>query len=107
MPLVFRAAHHNPPRATDMMSAWALGKRPPYDNARQVRVYQDVSVFDSLQALRAKARGKPAIGIWAVTLDVSWDYIGHTRTNPETGHIGLIGTTPGELLNCVVDIQPI
>ena len=82
-----------------MTSHWDLGHRPalPRDEA----AYREVSTFDTPEAAAAKALARN-LGEYVAEL-VSDET--PTSRNPRTGHVGLAGMTPGELLGCVQGIR--
>lgn len=100
---LFRAVRHEPPTVRDMMSAWDLGKRPPKETAIQIRRYRSVSVFLTLAQLVAKARQYP-IGTLAAELEVP-DEVERDGPGPD-GHVGLVETTPTQLIGYVVAVRP-
>lgn len=104
MALVFRAIKNDPPQAEDFQSYWDQRGRPARKTSpTQIRTYQSVSTFDSLEKAREKAL---AIGLGShiAELEVP-DSV--KRTVKASGHIDLEGTTPDELLGYVVRVHPL
>jgi len=99
---LYRATRNDPPTEEDMKSHWDLGKRPslPRDEAS----YREVSVFDTPEAAARKARAY-GLGDYIACLDVP-DETAMTRS-PSSGHVGLAGTNPAQLLGCVQDVQTV
>jgi len=97
---LYRATRNNPPTEEDMKSHWDLGKRPlhPRDEAS----YREVSVFDTLEAAARKARAF-RLGAYIARLEVP-DGVAMTRS-PSSGHVGLAGTNPAQLLGYVQHVQ--
>jgi len=85
-----------------MKSHWDLGKRPsqPRDEAS----YREVSVFDTIEAAVRKARAR-SLGDYIACLDVP-DEVAMSR-NPSSGHVGLAGTSPAQLLGYVQHVQAV
>ena len=97
---LYRITRTDPPTEHDMQSHWDRGHRParPQDEA----AYKEVSVFVSAELAAAKARARN-LGEYIAELDVP---DGAPMTlNPGSGHVGLIGTTPGQLLDMVQNVQ--
>jgi hypothetical protein len=97
---LYRITRNNPPTERDMTSHWDLGRRPalPRDEA----AYREVSTFDTPEAAAAKALARN-LGDYIAELEVSDET--PTSRNPRTGHVGLAGMMPGELLGCVQGIR--
>jgi hypothetical protein len=89
----------NPPTDYDMMSHWDRGFRPsrPQDEA----AYKEVSVFETPEAARQKARARN-LGDYIAELEVPESVIG--SRNPVSRHVGLKETTPQQLLGCIQSI---
>ncbi len=86
-----------------MKSHWDLGMQPRKQGneaayRRAVAAYQGVSTFETPAAAAAKARTRN-LGEYIAELEVPESMVG-SRT-ASTGHVGLKGTTPEQLLGCV------
>jgi hypothetical protein len=96
---LYRATRNNPPTEEDMKSHWDLGKRPP--RPRDEASYREVSVFDTLEAAARKARAR-RLGDYIARLEVP-DEVAMTRS--PSGHVGLSGTNPAQLLGYVQHVR--
>lgn len=102
--LVYRVTKHDPPTEEDMLSAWELGRRPDPLTPGSEAVFREVSTFNTPQAAALKAQAF-GLGDYIATLDIP-DTV--TATVKETtGHVGLAGATPEELLGYVQNVQPV
>lgn len=99
---LYRATRSNPPTERDMLSHWDLGKRP--SDPRSEAAFKEVSTFDTLEAAARKARAA-RLGEYIAELEVP-DATPHSYKQ-STGHIGLQGTTPEQLLARVRDVRPV
>ena len=79
-----------------MRSHWDLGKRP--SRQQEEAAYKEVSTFDTPKRAADKAQARD-LGEYIALLDVP-DAIPMSR-KPASGHVGLIGTTPDQLLGYV------
>ena len=102
---MFRAVRTNPPTEQDFRSAWDLGRRPPGKNppGMQVRLYQGVSTFETLEMAIEKAV-EARLGDFVAELEVP----DSVARNPNgRGHVDVEGTKPGQLLQYVVQTHRI
>ena len=97
---LYRVTRDNPPTENDMLSHWDLGKRP--SDPRSEAAHKEVSAFDTLEAAAKKARAR-GLGEYIAELEVP-DETPRSYAS-STGHIGLQGTTPGQLLRWVRDVR--
>jgi hypothetical protein len=102
---LYRVTKNNPPTEEDMMSYWDLGRRPGrsqedprYEQDRAG--YEEVSTFVTAEEAAAKAQARN-LGDYIAELEVPDD----APMSVTRGHRGLIGTTPGQLLGMVQNIQ--
>jgi hypothetical protein len=58
----FRITRSNPPTLNDFLSNTARRRRPPRRDARTLRLWDGVSVFDTEDSARRQAQRIPAIG---------------------------------------------
>ena len=100
---VFRGVHSDPPTLRDFESPWERGRRPPKFSPRAYHVYAGVSVFATLEQLRAKAKAYP-LGDFAAEMEIE-DHVSYDGPSPD-GHIRLNGQSSGVLLDTVVAIHP-
>ena len=99
---LYRVTKNNPPIADDMKTHWDL-----YPERRPVRskdqaAWKEVSTFVTAELAARKAR-LHKLGEYIAELEVP-------DTAPMTikgGHVGLIGTTPDQLLGMVRNVQPL
>lgn len=103
MTRLFRAVRTNPPTENDFRSPWDLGRRPRKNRVMQVRLYQGVSTYETLEMMIEKAT-EAELGDFVAELEVP-DEVG--RNGNGRGHVDLEGTTPSQLLNYVVQIHAI
>jgi hypothetical protein len=101
---LYRVTRNNPPTEDDMKSAWELGRRPSSGRVQDEVKFKEVSVFSTPEAAAAKARARE-LGDYIAELEIPERLIG-SRT-PATGHYGLTGTTPGQLLGLVQNVQQV
>jgi len=87
-----------------MKSHWDLGRRPANPTPRDEEAYREVSTFNSAQAAAHKARAR-GLGDYIATLEVP-DTVNKT-IKESTGHVGLSGTAPDELLGYVQSVQTV
>lgn len=85
-----------------MKSHWDLGKRP--QRRRDETAYKEVSTFETAEAAARKARLRN-LGDYVAELNVPESAIGSRADN--TGHVGLRGMTPEELLGCVQSVTAV
>ena len=97
---LYRVTRDNPPTENDMRTHWDLGIRPA--NRRSDAAYKEVSTFDTPEAAAAKARARN-LGEYIAELEVP-DETPRSYT-ASTGHTGLQGTTPAQLLTCIRDVR--
>lgn len=102
---LYRVTKSNPPTDEDMMSYWALGRRPgrPEDDPRYAEdkaAYEEVSVFLTAQRAARKAVAKN-LGDYVAELEVP----DNTPMSVKGGHRGLIGTDPSDLLGMVLNAR--
>lgn len=97
---LYRVTRNNPPVVDDMKSHWDLGKRPAKE--RDEASYKEVSTFETPQAAAAKARAR-GLGMYIAELEVPESTVG-SRT-ASSGHVGLAGTTPEQLLGYVQQVM--
>lgn len=104
---LYRVTKSNPPAVEDMMSHWDLGRRPArqeddpkYEGDKAA--YEEVSVFVTAEEAAAKARARH-LGDYIAELEVPDE----TPMSSKGGHRGLIGTTPGQLLDMVRNVQSV
>ena len=83
-----------------MLSHWDLGKRPR--DPRSEAAYREVSTFDTPEVAARKARAYD-LGEYVAELEIP-DDTPHSYTT-STGHTGLQGTTPEQLLACVRGVR--
>lgn len=81
-----------------MKSHWDLGKRPV--RKQDEASWKEVSTFETAAAAAAKARARN-LGDYIAELEVPENAIG---SRASSGHVGLRGTTPEQLLECVQGI---
>src|SRR5450759_2566184 len=103
MARLFRAVKANPPTEHDFRSPWDLGRRPRKNRPMQVRLYQGVSTYETLEMMVEKAV-EAELGDFVAELEVP-DDIGRNANG--RGHVDLEGTTPSQLLKYVVQIHAI
>jgi hypothetical protein len=102
MARLFRAVRMNPPTERDFMAPWELGRRPRSSRPAQVRLYQGVSTFETLEMAIEKAT-EGTLGEFIAELEVPGDV---ARNSNGRGHVDLEGATPGQLMKYVVQIHP-
>ena len=83
-----------------MKSHWDLGKRPA--KKRDEASFKEISTFETAQAAAAKARSR-GLGAFIAELEVPEGALG-SRT-ASTGHVGLAGITPEQLLGYVQQVM--
>lgn len=97
---LYRVTKNNPPIVHDMKSHWDLyPERRPERNKEQA-AWKEVSTFMTAELAAEKAR-LHRLGDYIAELEVP-------DTAPMTikgGHVGLIGTTPGQLLGMVRNVR--
>jgi hypothetical protein len=104
---LYRVTKSNPPSEEDMMSYWALGRRPPRDEndpryEHDRAAYEEVSAFVNAERAARKAQAV-GLGEYVAELDVPDDA-------PMSGsgyHRGLRGTSPDQLLGMVRSVQSV
>lgn len=79
-------------------SHWDLGKRPA--KKQDEAAFKEVSTFTTAAAAAAKARARH-LGDYVAELEVPESAIG---SRASSGHVGLDGMTPEQLLGCVQSI---
>jgi hypothetical protein len=82
------------------MSHWDRGRRPA--NPRDEASFKEVSVFDNREAAARKAR-LLQLGEYIAELEVP-DSVPRSH-NAATGHVGLRGATPEQLLEYVQSVE--
>jgi hypothetical protein len=97
---LYRVTKNKPPVDNDMKSHWDLGYRPSRPSGEAA--YKEVSTFDTAERAAAKARARD-LGEYVAELEIP-DETPMSR-NEETGHRGLQGMTPEQLLGCVQDVR--
>lgn len=97
---LYRVTRNNPPTANDMLSHWDLGKRPA--DPRSEAAYKEVSTFDTPETAARKAQALN-LGEYVAELEVPDETLRSYK--PSTGHSGLQGTTPEQLLTCIQDVR--
>jgi len=95
-----RVTKNDPPTEEDMMSYWDLyiERRP---QGRGEAAWKEVSTFMTAELAAAKAQARN-LGGYVAELEVPEDAIA-SRT--ESGHVGLSGLTPGQLLGMVQNVR--
>ncbi len=107
MPRTFyRTVKRNPPGREDFLSDRDAGKRRPRQQGL-VRLWEGLSVFETLEQARQKAIAFPAQGDFIATIVIPDDSrIRYERTGRSEGHHTLWGT-PNDLLQCVVAVESV
>src|SRR3982074_853657 len=100
---LFRAVRTNPPTEQDFRSPWDLGRRPREKRPLQVRLYQGVSTYETLEMMIEKAI-EAGLGDFVAELEVPDEV---RRNAKGRGHVDLEGTTPSQLMAYVVQIHAI
>jgi hypothetical protein len=95
---LYRVTKNDPPTPDDMKSHWDVGKRP--SRKQDEDAYKEVSTFETAEAAAAKARARN-LGDYIAELEVPDQAI---RSRARSGHVGLYGMTPEELLGCIQSI---
>lgn len=97
---LYRIAWENPPSLDDMKSNQALGKEPRGDDPDVLRCWDGISLWDSLDRARAKARRHPwNSNAFVVELAIPTAVFRLQRTFSR-GHYTLWGE-PHDILSCV------
>lgn len=100
--LVYRVSGHNPPEEDDMKSQHQLGTVPRRPLRPEDEVaWREVSTFDTREKA-AQMSCERKLGDYIVELEIP-DEIERSQ-DPTTGHVGLRGTTPDQLLGCVRNV---
>ncbi|MGI8449338.1 MAG: hypothetical protein ACR2MP_19600 [Streptosporangiaceae bacterium] len=85
-----------------MRSHWDLGRRPT--NPSGEAAYREVSTFNTAEAAASKAR-LLGLGEFVAELEVPDTVV--MKIKAATGHVGLSGTDPAQLLGYVQDVQSV
>jgi len=99
---LYRVTRNNPPIADDMKSHWELYPERRPVRSKEQAAWQEVSTFMTAELAAEKAR-LHRLGEYIAELEVP-------DSAPMTikgGHVGLIGTTPDQLLDMVQNVQPV
>ena len=96
---LYRVTKNDPPIDDDMKSHWDLGRRP--ERSKDEAAWKEVSTFVTAELAAEKAR-LHRLGGYIAELEVPDDAL---MTRKPSGHVGLIGTTPGELLSMVRNVR--
>jgi hypothetical protein len=99
---LYRVTRNNPPTENDMKSAWDLGRRPTRESGEAL--FRRVSTFSTAAAAASKAQ-LLGLGDFIAELEVP-DTVAMTDPVP-SGHLGLSGTTPTQLLGYVQNVRPV
>src|SRR6266699_396784 len=91
-------AKNNPPTPDDMKSHWDLGRRP--GRRQDEAAWKEVSTFETTATAAARARARN-LGDYIAELEVPEQAV---RSRTSTGHVGLYGMTPEQLLGCIQSI---
>lgn len=81
-----------------MKSHWDLGRRPA--RKQDEEAYKEVSTFETASAAAKKARARN-LGSYIAELEVPDSAIG---SRGSSGHVGLQGMAPEQLLDCIQSI---
>lgn len=89
----FRLVLTNPPARVDFQSHAARGRIPMRDDAETVRLWNGVSVYDSLPRARKRAMVYPMLGDYIAEIALSSDDdVIQERTTTTRGHYTLWGS---------------
>lgn len=104
----FRVVKASPPTLRDFTSNADRNRPiPPHLPVELHRLWDGLSVYDSLAGAEQKARLSPALGSWVAELAIpAHATISFERTTRERGHFTLWGE-PGELLRCVTRVYAV
>ena len=84
----------------------AQGRPAPSDPYLR-RLWQGISVYDSLERALSQARRRPGLGAYVAELEIPWGrHIQAERTGHRRGHHTLWGE-PAALLACVIRVFPV
>jgi hypothetical protein len=85
-----------------MMSYWDLHvERRPQGGGRDEAAWREVSTFVTAELAAAKAQARK-LGEFVAELEVPEDAV---ASRAESGHVGVSGLTPGELLGMVRNVR--
>ncbi|MGA8416780.1 MAG: hypothetical protein WB808_09205 [Candidatus Dormiibacterota bacterium] len=97
---VYRICQNNPPIEEDMKSQEALGAKPRRPLTDEDRVHwAEVSTFDTARRGMEMAQLLPRLGGFIARMEIAEDLI--NSYDEETGHVGLHGVAPDQLLGAV------
>ena len=86
---------------------YAAQGRPAPSDPYLRRLWQGISVYDSLERAMSQARKRPSLGAYVAELEIPWGRnIQAERTGHRRGHHTLWGE-PKALLACVVRVVPV
>lgn len=95
----FRVTRSDPPALADFTSNHALGRILPNPSAERIKVWQGISVFESEELARRKARSVPQIGQFIARLEIEDESGIESMPTFSKGHYTLWGL-PEEILEC-------
>ena len=106
MPTFYRIVRTDPPAESDFLSYAALGLPAPDDPGLR-RVFDGISVFDTEERARRRARATLALGRFIAAVEIATgDPIRAERTLRRSGHHTLWGD-PVALLERVASVVPV
>ena len=102
-----RIAGTDPPTRDDLLSDAAQGIPPPVDDPVRARLHDGISVFNTEQQARNKARDYPFLGGFIARLEIPEDApVRIERTLRSAGHHTIWGDAD-VLLGYVVSVVPV
>lgn len=106
-PLFYRVTRAGAPTVRDFRSNTAKGRQPPAYDSETLRLWAGVSMFDSLDRARERARHLPGMGRYIATIRIPPDgSVHYERTGNDPHHYTLWGD-PLVLLRSVVAIEAV
>ena len=107
MPATFyRIVHADPPPVADLTSAAALGKLPPDDDPETLRLWDGISVYDTVLRAMAKSRRYPWLGRFIAGIEIPDEApVRIERTTKSRGHY-TVWAEPEQLLAYVAEVLP-
>jgi hypothetical protein len=100
----YRIVHTDPPPLADLTSPAAIGKAPPDDDPETLRLWDGISVYDTVLRAMAKSRRYPWLGTFIAKLEIPNDgSFRIERTTKSRGHY-TIWAEPEDLLESVTEM---
>ena len=98
---LYRVTKNDPPTEEDMMSYWDLFAERRPQGSRDAAAWKEVSTFVTAELAAAKAKARN-LGEHVAELEVPEDAV---ASRAGSGHVGLSGLTPAQLLGMVQNVR--